>query len=52
MIVVVQEVTSGDHGRGKGSKDDGMGFGQETQLEYNAFNLFDYVETPPLSLSW
>ena len=32
MIAVVQEVTSGEHGRGRGCKDDATEFGQETQL--------------------
>ena len=31
-IAVVREVTSGEHGRGKGSKNDDMEFGQEMQL--------------------
>ena len=46
---MVQEVIGGEHGRGKGSKDDDMEFGQETQLQYDAFNVFDYGDTAPLS---
>ena len=37
MISVVQEVTGGEHGQGRGSKDDDMEFRQETQLQYDAF---------------
>ena len=41
MMAVVQEVTGGEYGRGKGSKDDDTKFGQEMQLQYNAFDLFN-----------
>ena len=52
MIAVVQEVTGGEHGRGRGSKNDDTEFGQETQLQYDAFDLFNYGDgPPPLSLS-
>ena len=38
--------------RDRGSKDDDTEFGQETQLQYNAFDLFDYGDAPlPFSLS-
>ena len=49
MIAVVQEVTSGEHRRGRCRRDDDTEFGQETQLQYDAFDLFDYGDTPPLS---
>ena len=42
-------MTGGEHGHGKGSKDDDTKFGQETQLQYDAFDLFDYGDAPPLS---
>ena len=48
---MVQEVTGGEHGWGRGSKDDDTEFGQETQLQYDAFDLFDYGDAPPLSPS-
>ena len=47
MIVVVQEVISEKHGRGRGSKDEDTKFGQETQLQYNTFDLFDYRNASP-----
>ena len=47
MIAMVQEVTDGEHGRGRGSKDNDTEFGQETQLQYDAFDLFDYGDAPP-----
>ena len=38
---------------GQGSKDNDLEFGEETQLKYDAFDLFDYGDMrPPLSLSW
>ena len=49
MIAMVQEVTGGKHGWGRGSKDDDMEFGQETHLQYNAFDLFNYGDAPLLS---
>ena len=48
---MVQEVTCGEHGLGKGSKDDDLQFGQEMQAQYNALELFDYGNVRPLSLS-
>ena len=52
MIAVVQEVIGGKHGLGRGSKDDNTEFGQEIQLQYDAFDVFDYGDAPPsLSLS-
>ena len=51
MIPVVQEVTCGEHGLGKGSKDDDPEFGQETQVRYDALELFDYGNVRPLSPS-
>ena len=50
MIAVVQEVTGGEHGWDTGSKDNDTGFGQETQLQYNAFDLFNSGDVAPLSL--
>ena len=41
-------MTGGEHGRGRGSKYDDTEFGQETQLQYDAFNLFDYGDAPLL----
>ena len=43
-------MTGGEHGRGRGNKDDDMEFGQETQLQYDAFNMFDYGDVAPPSL--
>ena len=42
-------MTNGEHGQGRGNKDDDTEFGQEVQLQYDAFNLFDYGDAPPLS---
>ena len=37
----------------QGSKDNDMEFAQQTQLQYDALDLFDYGDTtPPLSLSY
>ena len=47
----VEEVTGGEQGRGTASKVDGTEFGQQTQLQYNALDLFDYGDAPPLSPS-
>ena len=47
MIAVVQEVTDGEYGRVRGSKDDDREFGQQKQLQYDAFNFFDYGTRPP-----
>ena len=41
----------GEHGRGRGSKDDDTELGQETQLQYDAFNVFDYRDAAPSPLS-
>ena len=57
MIPVVQEVTCGEHGLGRGSKNDDpefgqeMEFGEETQVQYDALELFDYGNVRPLSPS-
>ena len=51
MIPVVQEATCGEQGLGRGSKDDGPEFGQETQVQYYALELFDYGHMCPLSPS-
>ena len=57
MIPVVQEVTCGEHGLGRGSKDDDPEFGQEMevghkrQVQYDALELFDYGNVRPLSPS-
>ena len=57
MISVVQEVTCGEYGLGRGSKDDDPEFGQETefgqemQMSYDALELFDYGNVRPLSPS-
>ena len=54
---MVQEVTCGEHGLGRGSKDDDPEFGQETefgqktQMQYDALELFDYGNVRPLSPS-
>ena len=48
---MVQEVTCGEHGLGRGSKDDDPEFGQETQVQYDALELFDYGNMRPLSPS-
>ena len=45
---MVQEVTWGEHGLGRGSKDDDPEFGQETQVQYDALELFDYGNVHPL----
>ena len=34
-----------------GDKDDDMEFGQQTQLEYGALDMFDYKDAPPSSPS-
>ena len=40
-----------EQGRGMGSKVDGTEFGQQTQLQYDALDLFDYGDAPSLSPS-
>ena len=53
MTAEFQEVTGGEQGRGMGSKVDDTEFGQQTQLQYDALDLFDYGDAPPpLSLSY
>ena len=51
MIVEFEEVTSGEQGHGRGIKVDDTEFGQQTQLQYDALDLFDYGDAPPLSPS-
>ena len=51
MIPAFEEVTGGEQGRGTGSKVDDTEFGQQTQLQYDALDLFDYGDAPPLSPS-
>ena len=46
-----EEVIGGKQRRGRGSKDDGTELGQQTQLQYDALDLFDYGDAPPLSPS-
>ena len=48
MTVTFEEVTGGEQGLGMGSKVDDTEFGQQTQLQYDALDLFDYgVEMCP-----
>ena len=51
MIAEFEEVMGGEQGRGTGSKVDDTEFGQQTQLQYDALDLFDYGDAPPLSPS-
>ena len=51
MTAEFEEVTGGEQGLGTGSKVDGTEFGQQTQLQYDALDLFDYGDAPPLSPS-
>ena len=57
MIPVVQEVPCGEHGLGRGSKDNDPEFGQETefgqqtQVQYDALELFHYGNVHPVSPS-
>ena len=51
MTAEFEEVTNGEQGRGTGSKVDDTEFGQQTQLQYDALDLFDYGDAPPLSPS-
>ena len=50
-------MTCGEHGLGRGSKDDDLEFGQETefrqetQVQYDALELFDYGNVCPRSPS-
>ena len=41
----------GNKGLGTGSKVDDTEFGQQTQLQYDALDLFDYGDAPTLSPS-
>ena len=51
MTVAFEEVTGGEQGRGTGSKVDDTEFGQQTQLQYDALDMFDYGDATPLSTS-
>ena len=51
MTAAFEEVTGGEQGRGMSSKVDDTEFGQQTQLQYDALDLFDYGDAPPLSPS-
>ena len=51
MTAAFEEVTGGEQGLGIGSKVDDTEFGQQTQLQYDALDLFDYGDAPPLSPS-
>ena len=51
MTATFEEVTGGEQGLGMGSKVDDAEFGQQTQLQYDALDLFDYGDAPPLSPS-
>ena len=51
MTAAFQEVTDGEQWWGAGSKVDDTEFGQQTQLQYDALDLFDYGDAPPLSPS-
>ena len=51
MTTAFEEVTSGEQVLGTGSKVDDTEFGQQTQLQYDALDLFDYGDAAPLSPS-
>ena len=51
MTVAFEDVAGGEQGLGTGSKVDDTEFGQQTQLQYNALDLFDYGDMRPLSPS-
>ena len=51
IIVAFKEVIGEEQGRDKGNKDDYMESRQQTQLQYNALDLFDYGDAPPPSPS-
>ena len=51
MTAAFEEVTGGEQGLVTGSKVDDTEFGQQTQLQYDALDLFDYGDVPPLSPS-
>ena len=51
MTAEFEEVTGVEQGRGTGSRVDDTEFGQQTQLQYDALDLFDYGDAPPLSPS-
>ena len=46
-----EDVTGVEQGWGTGSKVDDTEFGQQTQLQYDVLDLFDYGDAPPLSPS-
>ena len=50
--VAFEEMISGEQGRGRASKDEDTGFGQQMHLRYDALDLFDYGDAlpPPPSL--
>ena len=51
MTAAFEEVTGGEQGWGTGSKVDDTEFRQQTQLQYDALDLFDYGDAHPLSPS-
>ena len=51
MTAAFEEVTNGEHKQDRGSKVDDTEFGQQTQLQYAALDLFDYGDAPLLSPS-
>ena len=51
MTSEFEEVTGGEQGLGTGSKVDDTEFEQQTQLQYDALDLFDYGDAPPFSPS-
>ena len=51
MTAEFEEVTGVEQGWGTGSKVDDTEFGQQTQLQYDVLDLFDYGDAPPLSPS-
>ena len=42
-----EEVIGGEQGQDRASEDNNMEFGQQTQLQYDTLDLFDYGEAPP-----
>ena len=51
MTAAFEEVTGGEQGRGMGSKVNDTEFEQQTHLQYDALDLFDYGDAAPLSPS-
>ena len=51
MPAEFEEVTGGEQGGCRGNKVNDTEFGQQAQLQYDALDLFDCGEAPPLSLS-